>query len=281
MRLGINLPYAHPNGSALSAAQVMARARLIEQIGFDAIWLGDTIGRTATARPDVLGWLLLATAGTERIELGTAILQLPLRNPVELAQRLMTLHAVSCGRFRAGLGAGSTRADYDAVGVEYERRFTLFAHDLDKVRRLIAGQRVGGADIHPFSDNGDGPPIYIGAWGSGLWVKRAARDYDGWMSSGRGTSMKGLEEGIKRFRDAGGKRAMVMTVTVDLHAPRRALGPDDSFSLVCGPQEATDRLHRLAELGYDDVGLVKLGHTQEDLPESELRAIRALLATHS
>jgi len=41
----------------------MARARLIERVGFDGIWIGESIGRAVTARPDVLTWLLLAAAG--------------------------------------------------------------------------------------------------------------------------------------------------------------------------------------------------------------------------
>jgi hypothetical protein len=51
----------------------------------------------------------------------------------------------------------------------------------------------------------------IGAWESGIWVTRAAKDYDGWMASGR-TTIRALQEGIKRFRDAGGGRAMVATL---------------------------------------------------------------------
>ena len=138
------------------------------------------------------------------------------------------------------------------------------------------GERVGDANLYPWPNARGGPPIFVGAWESGLWVKRAARDYDGWMASGRGTSVRGLEEGIKRFRDACGKRALVMTVTIDLSAPSRRLAPDEPFSLACGPEEATERLYWLANLGYDDVGLVRLGHTTENFPEPELRQIRAL-----
>src|SRR4051794_22274190 len=127
MRLGISMPYARPDGSAPSAAEVMARAQLIERVGFEGIWFGESIGRGTSARPDILTWMTLAAASTERVEIGTSILQLPLRHPVELAMRLMTMHVVSGGRFRAGLGAGSTREDYDAVGVDFERRFALFA----------------------------------------------------------------------------------------------------------------------------------------------------------
>jgi alkanesulfonate monooxygenase SsuD/methylene tetrahydromethanopterin reductase-like flavin-dependent oxidoreductase (luciferase family) len=275
VRLGISLPFQRPDGSAPGHAEIMARARLIERVGFDGIWSGDTIGRTPTARPDVLEWLLVAAIATERIEVGTAILQLPLRHPTELAQRLMTMHALTGGRFVAGLGAGSTRADYDAVGVAYDSRFRLFADGLSAVRRLCNGEQVGHANLHPWPNVVGGPPIVIGAWESGIWVQRAARDYDGWMASGH-SSLRELGEGIRRFNDAGGTRALVMTVPVDLRVPSLPLGEDEPFHLRCGPAEAAERLARLAELGFQDVGLVQLGHTAADLPEEDLLQIRAL-----
>jgi alkanesulfonate monooxygenase SsuD/methylene tetrahydromethanopterin reductase-like flavin-dependent oxidoreductase (luciferase family) len=105
----MSLPFQHPDGTSPSSAEVIDRAKLIEDIGFEGIWFGESIGRTANARPDPLIWLAIAAAGTSTIELGTAILQVPLRYPVEFAQRLMTLHALSGGRFRAGLGAGPPR----------------------------------------------------------------------------------------------------------------------------------------------------------------------------
>src|SRR4051812_45731588 len=115
MRLGISLPTRQPDGSAPTIGQVMQRAALIERTGFDGIWLGDSVGRVSWPVPDTLLWLAAAAASTDRIELGTSILQVPLRHPVELAQRLMSLHGLSGGRFRAGLGSGSTLADFDAV----------------------------------------------------------------------------------------------------------------------------------------------------------------------
>src|SRR5207302_1708284 len=130
VRLGISLPTRQPDGRAPTVDQIMRRARLIESIGFDGIWVGDSVGRVQWAVPDPLLWLAAAAAATERIELGTSILQVPLRNTVELAQRLITLHALSGGRFSAGLGSGSTLADFEAVGVPYEQRFKLLAQAL-------------------------------------------------------------------------------------------------------------------------------------------------------
>ena len=277
MKLGISLPYRNPDNSHLSIKQLMTRAKLIEDIGFDGIWFGDTVGRTANARPDTLMWLEAAAAATDHIELGTAVIQVPLRNPVELAVRLMTLHALSGGRFWAGLGAGSTRKDFDAVGVDFEQRFKLFSAALPVMRRLCDGEQVGEANLQPWPSAGKGPPFLIGSWESGIWVRKAAREYDGWMASGR-TTLNKMKEGINRFRDAGGegKRTLVSTIPVDLSQPEAKIDADDVFSLNCGPESARERLQMLADLGYDDALLVRLDHTEAEITADDLRAIRAL-----
>ena len=278
MRLGISLPYEQPDGSPPTAAQLAARARLIERAGFDVIAQGDHVGSRTRPTPDVLTWLSIAAAATERVQLATGVIQVPLRHPAELANRLMSLHAVTGGRFVAGLGAGSSRFDYDAVGVAFERRFQLLADALPTIKRLCHGEPVGPAYLHPWQHTPGGPPIMLGAWANGRWVRRAAEDYDGWMASGH-TTFREIADGIKVFRDYGGKRAMLMTVQVDLHVRRARLSEDDRFTLACEPDEAADWLHRLAELGFDDVCLQRFGHTEADLPEADLHQIRALLPT--
>jgi alkanesulfonate monooxygenase SsuD/methylene tetrahydromethanopterin reductase-like flavin-dependent oxidoreductase (luciferase family) len=255
----------------------MTRAQLIERVGFDGVWMGDSVGRVSTPTPDLLAWLLAAAAGTQHIELGTAVIQVPLRHPVELAQRLMTLHALSGGRFRAGLGAGSTQADFDAVGVDYATRFRTLAEALPVIRAMCRGVRVGAAQLHPWPDTVGGPPILIGGWHSPTWLRRAAQDFDGWIASAYFSSFNILREGLKRFRDAGGQRALVATTTVDLKAPDTRFDPDARFTLVCGPHAAAERLHMLAELGFDDVLLTRMSHSAADIPEDDLIEIRALL----
>ena len=107
-------------------------------------------------------------------------------------------------------------------------------------------------------------------------TRRAAREYDGWMASGH-TTFREIAEGIRIFRDHGGKRAMLMTLTIDLHARRPKLSEYDQFTLACEPAEAAEWLQRLAELGYDDVCLQQFGHTEATITEEDLRAIRSLL----
>jgi alkanesulfonate monooxygenase SsuD/methylene tetrahydromethanopterin reductase-like flavin-dependent oxidoreductase (luciferase family) len=277
MRLGMSLPYEQPDGSAPTAAQIAARAHLLESIGFDVIAQGDHVGSPRRPTPDVLTWLTAAACATQHIELASAIIQVPLRHPTELAHRLLNLHAVSGGRFLAGLGAGSTRTDYDGVGVDFQQRFKLLADALPIIQQLCNGQRVGEAYLHPWRNMTGGPPIMIGAWASGRWVRRAAAEYDGWMASGH-TTFREIAKGIKIFRDCGGTRAMLVSVTVDLHAQRTTqLAEDEHFSLECSPEEAAEWLFRLRELGYDDVCLVRIGHTEADLTEDDLRQIRSLM----
>ncbi len=275
MRVGINVPYTNPDGSPCDAATLMADAKLVEDTGFEGIWIGDTIGRREMF-PDPLMWLALAGAATKHVELGTAVLQLPLRNPVELAKRLLTIHALTNGRYTLGAGAGSTEADFAAVGADYEGRFKTFKRDLATIRGLCNGEQVGDANLRPWTSTLGGPPIVIGAWANGVWIKRAVEEYAGWMASGYRTDFRTMEEGIKRYRDLGGKRAMVSTIDIDLTKPDTPARDDERFTLLCTPKTAAERLQRVADLGYDDILL-----RTDDRSPANLAAIRALIPRHA
>jgi alkanesulfonate monooxygenase SsuD/methylene tetrahydromethanopterin reductase-like flavin-dependent oxidoreductase (luciferase family) len=293
MRLGIHMPLLDSaSGKPLNNAGLMKRARMIEASSLDGIWIGD--GLAAMARPDPLMWLLVACAATERIEVGTCIYQVPLRNAAELAQRFTTLQALCEGRFVVGVGSGSGARGYEAIGrpENFENRFKLLNEDLKKIKALCSGEVVDGVNMHPWPSTLGGPPIVIGAWTSDVWIKRAAQVYDGWMCSGsfgrskeRGheTTFTSMRENLKRFRDYGGKRAMVSSVLVDLTEPESHLADDEPFNLFCGPQSAAERLGRLAEMGYDDVLLVKRDSTrrlslyESDLSEEDLYNLRNLV----
>src|SRR5215216_4974241 len=95
MKLGVVLPFAEPDGSLLAVGGLAAGARRIEAAGFDSAWVFDALGR-GFLLPDPLAALAIAAAVTSRIELGTGVLQLPLRHPVDLAQRVATCH-LACG----------------------------------------------------------------------------------------------------------------------------------------------------------------------------------------
>jgi len=277
MRLGINLPFLTIDRDAPSLEYVGKRAKAVEDAGFDSIWIGDTISRGVTW-PDPLQYLLAAAAGTQSIELGTAVMEVPLRAPVDLAQRFLTMHALTGGRFSAGVGAGSTKQDYDACGIDFEQRFKLLRASLDLIRALCRGEQVGEANLHPWPATLGGPRMLIGSWYSGPWVKRAAQEYDGWLSSSAWTNFNTMREGLQRYRDLGGKRAMVATIHVDLTQPESDLADDQPFQLRCGPRSAAERLQKLADIGFDDALIIKTArHTEAEMTDEDLQQIRSLL----
>lgn len=264
MRLGVNLPMTAADGSPLSGEGLIAGARLIERAGFDGLWCFDAIGR-GFILPDPLIAVSVAATVTERVTVGTCILQVPLRRPVELAHRILTAHLVCRGRLLLGVGAGSTRADFDAVGLDFDTRMQQLDEALALMRRLWRGEQAGAANLTPWPAALGGPPVLIGSWRGKQWIARAAKEFDGWIASAARTSYRTLAEGIRRYREAGGMRAVVTNIPVDLSAPTTPLSDTEPFHLRCAPETATDRLRRLAALGFDDAVLMRPAQTERDL----------------
>jgi alkanesulfonate monooxygenase SsuD/methylene tetrahydromethanopterin reductase-like flavin-dependent oxidoreductase (luciferase family) len=271
-RFGIALPTGGTGGAEFGSLSLADAARRIEAAGFESAWTFDSVGR-GTLRPDPLMALAVAGTVTRTIELGTGVFQVPLRNPVELAQRVLTTHLVSGRRLLFGVGAGSTAADFAALGLDFDSRFRRLGESLDIMGRLWKGESVGGASLAPiWPALQGGPPVLIGSWAGSKWIERAAREFDGWIGSGARSSWRALREGIARFRDLGGKRAIVTNVRVDLDsAAASPAGPEDPCDLKGTPEIARERLHRLREWGYDDIVLVPGRHEAAHL--QQLRAL--------
>ncbi len=237
MRLGASLPFGDLGGGSLRAGSIATAARTIEELGYESIWTFDAIGR-GFMLPDPLMALGVAAGVTKRVELGTGILQLPIRNVAEVAHRLFTLELLAPGRLLAGVGPGSTEADFGTFGADYATRFGVFDEQWAELRSWVADGFVGERDLHAWPSVIGGPVLMLAGW-RGRWVERAAAESAGWIASGAYADDDQLAEAIGRFRAAGGKRAIVTNVqTGDDIAP------------------TIERVHRLAEVGFDDVIVV-------------------------
>jgi F420-dependent oxidoreductase-like protein len=95
MKLGLGLGYAPPGTNPADLFPLVQEA---ERLGFDSVWVAEAWGTDAVS---VLGWL---AARTERIKLGSAIMQIPGRTPANTAMTAATLDLLSGGRFLLGLG---------------------------------------------------------------------------------------------------------------------------------------------------------------------------------
>jgi alkanesulfonate monooxygenase SsuD/methylene tetrahydromethanopterin reductase-like flavin-dependent oxidoreductase (luciferase family) len=254
--LSAEIPGGHDQVT-FEAHQLADRARLLESLGYAHIWAGDVIGRPHTLTPDPLCLLSIVAASTTRVELGTCILQVPLRYPAELAHRLLTLHEMSSHRFLLGAGAGSTPGDFAGMGLDFEKRFTMLRTSLQTMRALWRAETVNGMYFRLAEQAMGGPPVLIGSWG-GTWVQSAAMEYDGWIGSGANRTWGDLERTVQRFRSLGGKRAVLSSVHMDINGHR----PGTRFNAVqleCGPKEAVRRLQRLEDMGFTDVSVSNVG----------------------
>ena len=175
--------------------RILELGDLAEKIGLDSVWIGDSV--IAKPRHDPIVLLAAIAARTGRIALGTAVLVPMLRNPVLLAHQLATLDRIAHGRFVLGIGLArdvpAIRAEFEAVGVPFERRVGRMLEGLRLCRALWSGRPVDwdgrwkleGATLAPEPFTPGGPKIW-GGGGVPAALRRCARDFDGWFPSGRG-----------------------------------------------------------------------------------------------
>lgn len=205
MRLGAKLPNSGPLPLELG---IPTMARTLEQAGFDSLWVSDhivlprTIGSqypfaadgratwaTDTPYLDALIALALAAGATDRVTLGTAVLVLPLRNPVVFAKQAASIDVASDGRLEFGVGAGWLEEEFAALDVPFARRGARLAEWVDIARECWSGTPGGRRSEHyTLPDNvlclptpAHEIPMLIGGH-SDVALKRAGRIGDGWLA---------------------------------------------------------------------------------------------------
>ncbi len=121
---------------------VVAAARRAEQLGFDAVWVGDHLACPAPGL-DALCALAAAAAATDRVDLGLSVLQLGLRHLVWTAKQLATIESLAPGRLRLGVGVGGEfEAEFVAAGVNRDSRGRRLDEMLDVLPTLLSGAPV-------------------------------------------------------------------------------------------------------------------------------------------
>lgn len=191
-RIGVLLPTRE---TAIDGAwdwpRMLDFAQEAEQVGFDSLWVGDSL----LARPRFDVFLVLAAVGavTERIELGTACLLPALRNQVVTQSMITSLHQAQGERLTLGLGSGFglplVQKEFDATGVPFEKRFGR----LDDMVRMWRGAWRGetsfagrywentGLDRLPPPASPGGPALWYAGQDSRRVVERVVDRYDGWL----------------------------------------------------------------------------------------------------
>ncbi|MBK8469372.1 MAG: LLM class F420-dependent oxidoreductase [Actinomycetales bacterium] len=138
MRLGLNLGYW---GAGNNQANI-ALAQEADQCGYSVVWAAEAYGSDAVT---VLTWV---GARTERIHLGSAVLQIPARTPAMTAMTAATLDVLSGGRFRLGLGVSGPQVSEGWHGVRFDAPLGRTREYVDIVRMALRRETVRYAGTH-------------------------------------------------------------------------------------------------------------------------------------
>ena len=214
-------------GEATDARTLMATARRAEDLGYDMVVLPDHL----VGQPAPIPFLATVAAATERLRIGTFVLNVDLRHPAVLAQDLATLDVWSGGRLQIGLGAGWNRPEYDAIGLRFDPVGTRVARLTEAVAVLkgclgdgpfsFAGKhfRVTGYDGGPKPVQRPYPPLFLGGGGRrtltlaareadvvGLAPRLMPGDQTAPVADPRSLTAAAVAEKISWVRDAAGPR---------------------------------------------------------------------------
>jgi probable F420-dependent oxidoreductase len=222
VRFSVALPTSYeglgyPVGFVGEGSTFVRLARAAEAFGYDGVWANDHLVTPRFLRESPEGApgfyeplvVLAQIAGaTDRIRIGTAVVALPLRDPLALAKQVATLDVLSNGRLTLGVGVGAYPEEFVAVHPERgpRDRGATFSENLAALRQLLedgggsyAGRWVRFDDVELSPGPAQRPfPLYIGGHTQRA-IERAASWGQGWMPGWRPVAE--LREWIARLRE--------------------------------------------------------------------------------
>jgi alkanesulfonate monooxygenase SsuD/methylene tetrahydromethanopterin reductase-like flavin-dependent oxidoreductase (luciferase family) len=209
MLYGAHLPIIGFDDRLWTLERLGAYVRRAAALGFRYLTTNDHL---ISPRPflDSMTAMAAVIADSGEMSLLPSIALPVVRGPVPLAKALAALDVLSGGRLVVGLGPGSSAADYAAVGVAFAERWPRFDESVRALRALLRrGEppfegryyNTRGVDLEPRPVQVPGPPIWIGAWSSGVSLRRTAALADGWLASAYNTTPQRFVESWHVLRD--------------------------------------------------------------------------------
>jgi alkanesulfonate monooxygenase SsuD/methylene tetrahydromethanopterin reductase-like flavin-dependent oxidoreductase (luciferase family) len=296
MDLGIHLPLMQFGEEELSLERLQDTVDAAREGGFAAVSANDHF---VFSTPWLDGPTALASVveRTGDMTLATTVTLAVLRGPVPLAKTLAALDVLSEGRVMAAVGPGSSKRDYEALGIPFDERWKRFEEVIPTLRALLE-KRPAPEEADYYSVPSDlelapaprnGIPLWVGSWGSDAGLRRVARLADGWLASAYNTTPEAFaaardrlaaelelrERGPARFPNA--LATMWTWVTEDRAERDRVLGEvlapllnrdvaELAERLCIGPADhCAAVLSRYAEAGCDRVYLWMLGDERRQI----------------
>jgi F420-dependent oxidoreductase-like protein len=252
--------------------ELVARARLGEELGFDGAWGFDHFQPLYGEGPgncfEGMTTLAALAGATTRLRLGLLVTGVTYRHPSVLAAQAVTIDHASRGRLELGLGSAWFEPEHRALGIPFPstgERSDLLEDTVEVVTRLMTGERVSydgahvrlhDAQLLPVPVQRPHPPIWIGGTGPRRTLPLTAGFADVWHAFGSPASLREPSARLDRLAEAAGRdprtitRAASLSLEGSLDAVRRSAEEwrDAGFGyLVCGwPDDGRGRVEEFA-----------------------------------
>jgi alkanesulfonate monooxygenase SsuD/methylene tetrahydromethanopterin reductase-like flavin-dependent oxidoreductase (luciferase family) len=176
-------------------ARVTAEIEAADGLGYDTAWVAEHhFSNEYGIMPDVFTYLGYLAARTSRIRLGTAVVTVPLYDPIRVVENMAFVDNLSNGRMVLGLGSGYRPYEFEGFGRDFEGRRDVQEEAIGLILELLHQRRVahkgthfrstieGPYEIFPVSVQEPHPPLFMAA-GTERSMAYAARHGFGLMLS--------------------------------------------------------------------------------------------------
>jgi alkanesulfonate monooxygenase SsuD/methylene tetrahydromethanopterin reductase-like flavin-dependent oxidoreductase (luciferase family) len=193
---GAHLPQMDFGEHPYTLDHLTTYTRAAAQLGFAAVSVNDHL---VFSTPWLDGPVALAAIleHSADMALATTVALVVVRGPITVAKSLGAVDRLSGGRLVVAVGPGSSADDYAAVGIDFDERWPRFEEAIGALRALwrVDGEpfvgrfySTDGVHLAPPPTRPEGPPIWVGSWGSAAGMRRVARLGDGWLASAYNTT---------------------------------------------------------------------------------------------
>ncbi|MEO0779671.1 MAG: LLM class oxidoreductase [Bacteroidota bacterium] len=272
LSIGVVVPIEnYETGSLPSMHRHLERVRLIEALGYQALWLRDVplhvpsfgdAGQTY----DPFAYLGYLAGQTHQIALGIASIALPLHHPVHVAKAAATIDQLSGGRLILGVASGDRFQEYPALGLDYEQRGAQFRAAFDYLRRVAEsfpslrdnsfGRLDGTVDVLP-KPMGPRLPLLITGH-SRQTLEWNAEHGDGWLYYPRNLheqaqQIRQWRSAVEQFHDH--DKPFLQPLYIDLAAADDALPQPIHLGFRLGLHRLVEYFEHLRAIGVNHVAL--------------------------
>ncbi|WP_239149088.1 LLM class F420-dependent oxidoreductase [Streptomyces sp. SID12501] len=277
MTYGMQLPiqsqstlYTEPWETSATPADLVDIARTADRAGFAYLAGCDHVAIPRRLAPamstvwyDPVATLAHLAAVTERVRLLSHVAVVGLRHPLLTAKQYATLDHLSGGRLILGVGAGHVQEEFEALGVDFERRGAVLDETIDALRAALGPDEFPEhhGKLYDFEGLGQRPrpaqervPLWVGG-SSPAAVRRAALKGDGWLP--QGDPRDRLPDQIARIRRLREEAAVQGPFTVGAITEPLYVGEpgwDVGRRTISGPPEVlAESLRAYGEMGVDQI----------------------------